>query len=183
MVTKCQDISVLTGSQGETVLVTLEKNITNDSGFSVRDTRCLAYMRIPEHSTKEIRGVKARKTPDFSMTIHPTSLMLFRYSALTYNPHLIHYDHSYTTQVEKYPACLVQGPLTTTLLLELLAANLPSNQRIKSFSYRALLPMYVQEPFQICGKKSISSGSYELWAINQNGHITMKGTTEIETIE
>ncbi|KAK9768235.1 hypothetical protein K7432_001258 [Basidiobolus ranarum] len=183
MTTKCQDISVLNGSQGETVLVTLEKDLTNEHGLSAKDVRCLAYMRAPEHTNNnETRGIKARRQPDFSKIINPTSVMIFRYSALTFNTHLIHYDHNYAKNIEKYPACLVQGPLTTTLLLELLGENLPSNKYIKLFTYRALHPMYVNEPFTICGKQSNCGESYELWAVNQHGHLTMKGTSEIGTV-
>lgn len=84
-------------------------------------------------------------------------------------------------------ACLVHGPLTLTLLLDLMRDNLPNKiSYIKSFAYRAVSPLFVGEEFKICGKKSESDSpsgsSYELWAENKRGGIAMKGNAIIENI-
>ena len=83
--------------------------------------------------------------------------------------------------------CLVHGPLTLTLLLDLMRDNLPNKVSfIKSFSYRAVSPLYVGEEFKICGKRSESDGlnddSYELWAENKHGGVAMKGNAILENI-
>ena len=75
---------------------------------------------------------------EFQRVISPTEVKLFRYSALTYNCHRIHYDHNYATKVEGYPSILVHGPLTATFLIDLAARQFPKNP-IKSFTYKVSL--------------------------------------------
>ncbi|CAG8514240.1 10672_t:CDS:2 [Acaulospora morrowiae] len=166
MTTKVRNVEFKIGSSGENVFVWLDKEIHNEKGWSVRDTRCLAYMK------------DTNKIPDFEKIVLPSEVLLFRFSALTFNSHRIHYDHLYSTKVEGYPRCLVHGPLTCTLLMDLVRDNLPSNKlHIKSFSYRALSPLYVGEEFKICGKKSDTSDmSFEVWAENKEGGVAMRGT-------
>lgn len=122
---------------------------------------------------------------DFTRVFSPSSLTLFRYSALTFNSHLIHYDHRYATEVEGYPKCLVHGPLTCTLLLDLLAKNTNgfSKLRLTKFTYRALSPLYVGDPIHLKGKwiKGDKNETLcELWACNNQGALAMKGTAELQ---
>ena len=77
-------------------------------------------------------------------------MLLFRYSALTFNGHRIHYDRRYVTEVEGYPGLVVHGPLIATLLLDLLRRELP-DARVSHFAFRALKPTYDVAPFRVCG--------------------------------
>ncbi|CAG8732432.1 23885_t:CDS:2 [Racocetra persica] len=169
MTTKLRDAEYKIGKLGENVFVWLDINISNDNGWCIKDTRCFAYVPSSENLS-----------PEFEKVILPTSMLLFRYSALTFNSHRIHYDHIYSTEIEGYPGCLVHGPLTCTLLLDLIRDNLPSSSYIKSFKYKALSPLYVGEEFKVCGKKGHTDNtSLDVWAENIQGGVAMKGTAII----
>ena len=101
--------------------------------------------------------------------------MLFRYSALTFNGHRIHYDRRYVTQVEGYPGLIVHGPLIATLLLDLLRHRLPE-ARVKSYEFRAVRPTFDTHPFFVCGAPQDSGNGVELWARDHEGALTMSAT-------
>eukprot|EP00808_Paulinella_micropora_P007022 g23258.t1 len=142
---------------------------------------------------------------DFSWTVKPTPVMLFRYSTATFNAHLIHYNLPYCTQHEGYSDLLVHGPLTHTLLLEALQRFLDargcdqSRCAVAAFSYRALAPLYVSDTITIRGQfknstqrrgqasaaSSSGTGSLKqydsvlLWAEDQRGSMAMRGTATL----
>ena len=97
----------------------------------------------------------------------------FRYSALTFNGHRIHYDRRYVTEVEGYPGLIVHGPLIATLLVDLLRRNLP-HARLKQFSFRAVGPLFDTAPFQVCGQPDADGKSVRLWAQNARGELAMQ---------
>ncbi len=88
--------------------------------------------------------------PEWTETFPPTTVNLFQFSALTYNSHRIHYDHSYATQQEGYPGLLVHGPLTALLLLDAAQRHAPAP--VSSFRYRALTPLFVDQPITLVGQ-------------------------------
>ncbi|CAI2178996.1 9706_t:CDS:10 [Funneliformis geosporum] len=186
MNTKCREVNVKSNPKGENIFLWLDRDISNELGWSMRETRCIVYMKTEEKKPEQ-RIIKLNKVPDFEQTIFPTSLLLFRFSALTFNSHRIHYDHSYVTQTEKYSGCLVHGPLTLTLLVDLMRDNLPNKTSfIKTFTHRAVSPLFVDEEFKVCGKRSESddpnNNSYELWAENKHGGVAMKATAILDNI-
>jgi 3-methylfumaryl-CoA hydratase len=97
-------------------------------------------------------------------------VLLFRYSALTFNGHRIHYDRVYATQVEGYPGLVVHGPLIATLLLDLLHRHLPDAE-LAAFSFKVLRPTFDLHPFAIHGRREGSS--VKLWAQDHEGWLTM----------
>ena len=100
-------------------------------------------------------------------------MLLFRYSALTFNGHRIHYDRDYVTRVEGYPGLIVHGPLQAALLIEL-AAKLNGGRAPTTFVYRGLQPLFDGSEFSV--NASDNSASMELWTANAKGEPTMKGT-------
>lgn len=92
----------------------------------------------------------ADPTPEWTETFLPTTVTLFQFSALTYNGHRIHYDHPYVTKQEGYPGLLVHGPLTALLLLD--AARRHSPRPVRQFRYRALAPLFVDQPITLAGQ-------------------------------
>ena len=100
-------------------------------------------------------------------------VLLFRYSALTFNGHRIHYDRDYVTKVEGYPGLIVHGPLQAALLIEL-AAKLKGGKAPATFVYRGLQPLFDGSEFTV-NASDISSG-LELWTANDKGEPTMRGT-------
>jgi 3-methylfumaryl-CoA hydratase len=108
----------------------------------------------------------------------PDEVFLFRYSALTFNGHRIHYDRRYVTEVEGYPGVVVHGPLIATLLVELLRRHLPEAW-LASFRFRAIRPTFDTNSFSVCGKPEPGGKTVHLWAKDHEGWLTMEGTAVI----
>lgn len=120
---------------------------------------------------------------DISHTYTPSSPLLFRYSALTWNAHKIHYDRDWTREVEGHPDLVVHGPMTAQLLVEVAkkAAD-DAAVSLRKFEYRATHPMYVNKPITLNGAWDGPRGSkLILWA-EQEGVVGMKGTAELEAL-
>jgi len=109
----------------------------------------------------------------WSRVIDPDPVLLFRYSAVTFNGHRIHYDQPYATGVEGYPGLVVHGPLTATLLMELARDSNPG-KRIAAYSFRAVSPLYAPDKFTVNGKPSPDGKSAQLWAANAEGKLAMQ---------
>ena len=119
--------------------------------------------------------VPAATDEAWSREIHPDPVLLFRYSAVTFNGHRIHYDHPYVTQVEGYPGLIVHGPLIATLLLDLLRRNRP-DAAVQSFSFRALRPLFDTGPFTVCGLPRAGAKAADLWTRDAQGAVNMQAT-------
>jgi 3-methylfumaryl-CoA hydratase len=109
----------------------------------------------------------------------PDDVLLFRYSALTFNGHRIHYDRRYVTQVEGYPGLIVHGPLIATLLVDLLRWQRP-DARVARFEFRAVRPTFDLNPFFVCGDPLADGKSFHLWAKDHEGWLTMDATAVVE---
>ena len=112
---------------------------------------------------------------DWQREISPDPALLFRYSALTFNAHRIHYDRPYAMNVEGYPGLVVHGPLIATLLLDLLQRNLPDAQ-IRNFSFKAIKPTFDLTAFKIGGSRNKDGASVQLWAKHPDGALAMDAT-------
>ena len=106
------------------------------------------------------------------------AVLLFRYSALTFNGHRIHYDRPYATQVEGYPGLIVHGPLIATLLMDLLRRQLPEAD-VVSFNFKALRPTFDQQPLQVNGALQADGKTVKLWAQDHEGWLTMDATATL----
>ncbi|KAF9028388.1 hypothetical protein BGZ52_011604 [Haplosporangium bisporale] len=192
MKTKCTGVDIKQNRSGDVmVFVSLEKLVENEFGWALTDTRTLVYMEKDEKKKGEGSSppklVKPRRQADFSTTVHPSAILLFRYSALTFNSHRIHFDHEYANKVEDHPGCLVHGPLSATYMLENLRQKLASGLVMKNFRYRALSPLIVDRPLKVCAKKmqviptmdADVLESYEVWVENSEGGLAMSGTVEV----
>jgi len=115
----------------------------------------------------------------WSREIVPDPVLLFRYSALTFNGHRIHYDRPYATGEEGYPGLVVHGPLLATLLAEL-ARQESGYRQFKRFSFKAVRPTCDLHPFRICGKPSADGKSAVLWVQDHEGWLAMKAAVEFE---
>jgi 3-methylfumaryl-CoA hydratase len=108
----------------------------------------------------------------------PDDVLLFRYSALTFNGHRIHYDRRYVTGVEGYPGLIVHGPLIATLLMDLLRRNVP-DAVVASFSFRAVKPLFDLAPFFVCGRRE--GETVQLWAKDADGWLAMEATAVLRS--
>jgi len=101
--------------------------------------------------------------------------MLFRFSAVTWNPHRIHYDRDYVTGVEKYPDLIVHGPFTAVLLLELVREHMGEKAiQMSGFSMRAKAPLYANRKLTLLGEPAADGKSCKLWAADENGILAME---------
>ncbi len=114
----------------------------------------------------------------WSRRIVPDDVLLFRYSALTFNGHRIHYDRQYATQVEGYPGLVVHGPLIATLLLDLLARQLPE-AKVAAFEFKAVRPTFDINAFSVHGQPSADGKQVQLWAQDHEGWLTMSAVATL----
>ena len=108
----------------------------------------------------------------------PDDVLLFRYSALTFNGHRIHYDRKYVTEVEGYPGLIVHGPLIATLLLDLLRSERP-DAVVRRYEFRAMRPLFDIHPFDVCGEPATDGKSVRLWAKDHEGWLAMDASAQI----
>ncbi|AWI80666.1 acyl-CoA dehydrogenase [Parazoarcus communis] len=109
----------------------------------------------------------------------PDDVLLFRYSALTFNGHRIHYDRKYVTEVEGYPGLIVHGPMVATMLLDLLRHQLPDAE-LASYEFRAVRPVFDINHFFVCGEPLPDGKTFRLWAKDHEGWLTMDATAVIK---
>lgn len=155
------------GRTGELVFVTLEHEIRDESGSAIREIQDVVYRQTGRPTG---HPEKAPSEAQWSHKICPDAVLLFRYSALTFNGHRIHYDHPYATGVEGYPGLIVHGPLIATLLVFLARDNM-RDVRVTDIDIRARAPLFNNAPFTVNGRQV--SGGAELWACDMDGRVAM----------
>lgn len=121
---------------------------------------------------------RAEANAPWQREIVPDDVLLFRYSALTFNGHRIHYDRKYVTEVEGYPGLIVHGPLIATLLMDLLRREMPSAD-VASFRFKAVRPTFDPHPLRVNGALHPDSKTVRLWAQDHEGWLTMDATATL----
>ncbi|MBM3375701.1 MAG: acyl-CoA dehydrogenase [Betaproteobacteria bacterium] len=179
-VSSIQGIAQKQGKSGELVFVKVLHEISDDAGLAMQEVHDIVYRghSSPAGSSASSSAIQLAGIPQFSRRLVPDSVLLFRYSALTFNGHRIHYDRRYTMEDEGYEGLVVHGPLVATLLAELLREQKPGATWL-SFTFRALLPMIEGQPLKLCGR-AIDESLYELWAENGQGAVTMTASAAIQ---
>jgi 3-methylfumaryl-CoA hydratase len=165
-------ITEKTGGSGTLIFVDLD-HITRANGVDCVIERQTLVYRDPTTSAPEPRPADAaRNLADWSFhrSLTPSQTLLFRYSALTFNSHRIHYDAPYARDEEGYRALVVHGPLTATLLLDLVARTYGHNT-LKTFSFRGQSPAFVSEPLHLVGRANATQ--ITLNALGGDGRIVM----------
>lgn len=125
------------------------------------------------HSAAASSPVPAPANHTWARIIHPDDVLLFRYSALTFNGHRIHYDRRYATEVEGYPGLVVHGPLIATLLMDLVRRNV-TQASVSRFTFRAVSPLFDTGSFSVCGQPD--RNTVRLWAKKETGGLAMDAT-------
>lgn len=137
------------GRSGRLVFVVVRYEITGEGGLAIVEEQDLVYREAPDRSRALAPGTEAIPAEPWSRTVDPDPVMLFRFSALTFNGHRIHYDYPYVTEVEGYPGLIVHGPLTALLLADVARREGPGP--LESFSFRARSPLFTGERFTLLG--------------------------------
>jgi 3-methylfumaryl-CoA hydratase len=173
-----ENITESGGARGSSITVNSTKTISNTLGFSIKETRKLIHVENPAVKS---RAPSRNSQADFSHSVLISNVSAFRFSALTFNSHRIHYDQEYARKVEGYDNCLLHGPFTCTLLLDLFRLHNPYSS-VLEFDYKAISPLYVGDLVILNGRELTCSTErpdekrFELWATNSNGGLAMKGT-------
>jgi 3-methylfumaryl-CoA hydratase len=166
------DVTMKTGSTGALCFVSVDHLITTPRGTALRERQDIVYRDVsaaPPAPAKPAAPPSAQHRE--SHMADP--VLLFRYSALTFNGHRIHYDRDYVTKVEGYPGLIFHGPLQAAFLVEF-AARLHGGTAPRKFSYRGVQPLFEGSEFSINANKT--DAGMELWTANSAGQPTMKGT-------
>ena len=158
------DITAKQGRSGTLVFVTVEHEYSSGGRLCIREKQSIVYREIS--APRPVKNAPDASDPTtLRSSLAPDPVLLFRYSALTFNAHRIHYDHVYATETEAYSGLVVHGPLQATLLLNLAAEALkPSPHR---FSFRGLAPLTLPCELQLHREEAETSGT--VWCQDQNG--------------
>ena len=171
------DIQIKSGRSGTLVFVTVQHAIANAHGVALNEEHDIVYRDLPPPDAAPVKAMPAPTDETFMREIVPDPVLLFRYSALTFNGHRIHYDRSYVTEVEGYPGLIVHGPLIATLLLDLLRREQPDAE-VRRFEFKAVAPLFDIHRFSVCGKPG-GDRSFQLWARNHEGALAMQASAEV----
>jgi 3-methylfumaryl-CoA hydratase len=167
------DVTEKEGRTGRLVFVKVRHEIrrAGEQDVALTEFHDIVYRDAPLPGAVEPDPVAAPVAAEWERKVVPDDVLLFRYSALTFNGHRIHYDRRYVTEVEGYPGLVVHGPLVATLLLDLLRERLPDAE-VATFSFRAMRPVFDIHHFHVCGER-LPDGAIHLWARDHEGWLTM----------
>ena len=166
------------GRTGDLLFVLVQHEVHNARGLALSEEHDIVYRANPQPGDPVPPPQPAAQDAAWSATVVPDDVLLFRYSALTFNGHRIHYDRRYVTEVEGYPGLIVHGPLIATLLLDLLRNNLPG-ARVAHFEFRALRPVFDTAPFKLHGRPAADGKTVQLWTEDYQGWLTMQATATL----
>ena len=169
------DVTVKSGSTGTLCFVSVEHTISTPRGVAIRERQDIVYREMPTGGKNAAPAKPAAAPPaaKHRQTHISDPVLLFRYSALTFNGHRIHYDRDYVTKVEGYPGLIFHGPMQAALLVEF-AAHLHGGTAPKTFSYRGLQPLFEGGEFSV-NANEVAEG-LDIWVANADGAPTMRGT-------
>ena len=182
-VSRIIDVKGKEGRSGSLVFVVVRHEISGAEGLALVEEQDLVYTQ----GAYRDRTRPADLAPDpqaapgasaWERTIVPDDVLLFRYSALTFNGHRIHYDRRYAGEVEGYPGLVVHGPLIATLLLDLLCRNQP-RASVARFAFRAVSPLFDTGAVTVCGDPDSDGKTIRLWARNAEGGLAMSATATL----
>ena len=176
--TALADISMKSGGTGTLVFATVNSRVLDGEGVAIEEERRTVFR-------EEVKAGEANQAPrrepaptdvPWRRRVTPDPVLLFRFSALTFNSHRIHYDRSWAIDAEGYPGLVVHGPLTTTLLVDFARDQNPG-RRITAYTTQARAPLFDNAPFELRGRPS--ARGCELWAVTPEGTVAMSADVEL----
>jgi 3-methylfumaryl-CoA hydratase len=175
-----EDVTAKSGRSGELVFVKVRHEVRCNGAAdpALVEWHDIVYRAARQPGEADPPPKQPEGKAQWKREIVPDDVLLFRYSALTFNGHRIHYDRQYVTQVEGYPGLVVHGPLIATLLMDLLRREWP-HADVASFRFRAVRPTFDLHPFHVCGAPSADGRSVQLWAQDHEGWLTMDATATL----
>ena len=174
------DVKEKSGRTGSLIFVKVRHEIRRNGAAEVALTEHhnIVYRAAPQPDDVTPAPQATAEESAWERRITPDDVLLFRYSALTFNGHRIHYDRKYVTEVEGYPGLVVHGPLIATLLMDLLRRQLP-DATVARFEFKALRPTFDIHPFSVHGQPSADGKTVHLWGRDHEGWLTMDATATL----
>ena len=168
------DVAEKTGRTGRLVFLTVRHEVFAGETLCVTDEMDIVFRERSGNAQPLPAG--ERRVAEVSRTVEPTAALLFRFSALTYNAHRIHYDRDYAMNVEGYPGLVVHGPLLATLLVDHFRRHRP-HDRVAGFDFRAQRPVFDLAPFTV-NLVNTDTGA-DVWAADGDGFVAMAGKIRV----
>ena len=175
------NVSEKSGRTGPLVFVKMRHEIrrNGETEIALTDFHDIVYREAPQPDDVAPSPQRAPDGAVWERKCVPDDVLLFRYSALTFNGHRIHYDRRYVTEVEGYPGLIVHGPLIATLLLDLLRHHRPDAE-VARYEFRAVRPTFDINHFFVCAEPQADGKTFHLWAKDHEGWLTMDATAVIK---
>lgn len=172
-----QDVELKQGRTGEMIFVTVKTDIYSPRGLAITELQKIVYRDAPDPNAKPTPPQAAPAQAKWEKIVVPDTVMLFRFSALTFNGHRIHYDLPYVTGTEGYPGLIVNGNLSTLMMFEL--AREHAGRPIARFSSRNVSPLFVGRPLHVCGAPAADNKTVKLWVTNDKGAVALTADAEL----
>lgn len=166
-------ISEKQGKTGSMVFVTVRHLTHSKQELAITEEQDIVYLPMPKSFAPPLSAL-ASETLQWRENYPVSPVLLFRFSALTFNGHRIHYDRNYATEVEKYPGLVVHGPLQALLLMESAKKRHPGGKPA-TYSFRAIRPLFDFDQIAVCGQ-SRPDGGDDLYTVNGDNAIAMQAT-------
>jgi 3-methylfumaryl-CoA hydratase len=173
-----KEVAIKQGRTGTMVFVTVLTDISSPRGIAITEEQDIVYREAPAAGAPPSAPQPAPGKAVWSRVVTPDPVMLFRYSALTFNGHRIHYDKPYVTGVEGYPDLVMNGGLTTLLVFELARAR--ASTPIRHISSRNVRALFVNRPITLGGEPSADNKTAKLWAADPDGALALSAEAEFK---
>jgi 3-methylfumaryl-CoA hydratase len=179
--TELADMSVKSGGTGTLVFATVASRVFGPDGLAVEEERRTVFR---EEVKAGLGNQSPRREPapadvPWRRTVTADPVLLFRFSALTFNSHRIHYDRAWAMETEGYPGLVVHGPLTTTFLIDF-ARDCNPGRTVRSYTTQARAPLFDTAPFELRGRPTPDGRGAELWAVTPEGTIAMSANVGLD---
>ncbi len=170
------NVDLKRGKTGALVFVVVQHTLSQSGNDCIVEEQTIVYRAMPEGPSPLPAGRLASKDFDWCYKIEPSPVLLFRFSALTYNAHRIHYDRQYALEAEHYPALVVHSPLQAILLAGK-AAEQDGELRVEELTFRAQRPLFDTHPFHVCGQRN--GDEVRLWTQDHEGFIATTANAKL----
>jgi len=175
-VSTIEKVAEKSGRSGKLVFVTVRHELSGSDGLAVIDEHDIVYREDTGKGASARPGEPAPEGAQWVETVDPDPTLLFRYSALTFNGHRIHYDRDYARDVEGYDGLVVHGPLLATMMVGMAAGALP-DRSVSRFEFRGMRPVMDTETFTV-NVDPDGEDAVDVWVANGEGMFAMRGRTE-----
>jgi len=174
------DVQVREGGTGTLIVTTQTRRISTPRGLAITEEYDTVFREAVQPGAKS--GIPKRDEVPAGLpwrrTVTPDPVILFRFSALTFNPHRIHYDRAYAMEAEGYPGLVVHGPFTQACLTDFVRDENPG-RTIRTFHMRARAPLFDDAPYQLVGRPTEGGKACEVWAVTPGGTIAMQASATL----